>query len=55
ATIDSACEGIIVNKVWVKKHHFPTYSLNRPIRVHNVNDTINKAGLIRLALDVSLK
>ncbi|ETW82509.1 hypothetical protein HETIRDRAFT_17999, partial [Heterobasidion irregulare TC 32-1] len=55
ATIDSACEGIIVNETWVKKHQFPTYSLNNPIRVQNVDDTINKAGLIWSALDVNLK
>ncbi|ETW82811.1 hypothetical protein HETIRDRAFT_54721 [Heterobasidion irregulare TC 32-1] len=55
ATIDLACKGIIVNKVWVKKHCFPIYSLNHPICIHNVNDTINQAGLIYSALDVNLK
>ncbi|ETW81478.1 hypothetical protein HETIRDRAFT_317583 [Heterobasidion irregulare TC 32-1] len=54
ATIDSACEGVIVNETWVKRHRFPTYTLNNPIRVRNVDDTINKAGLIRSALDVNL-
>ncbi|ETW75687.1 hypothetical protein HETIRDRAFT_53973, partial [Heterobasidion irregulare TC 32-1] len=54
ATIDSACEGVIVNETWVKRHCFPTYTLNNPIRVRNVDDTINKAGLIRSALDVNL-
>ncbi|ETW79801.1 hypothetical protein HETIRDRAFT_49348, partial [Heterobasidion irregulare TC 32-1] len=54
ATIDSACEGVIVNEIWVKRHRFPTYTLNNPIRVRNVDDTINKAGLIRSALDVNL-
>ncbi|ETW77139.1 hypothetical protein HETIRDRAFT_18112, partial [Heterobasidion irregulare TC 32-1] len=54
ATIDLACEGVIVNETWVRKHRFPTYALNKPIRVRNVNDTINKAGLIRSALDVNL-
>ncbi|ETW86445.1 hypothetical protein HETIRDRAFT_447215 [Heterobasidion irregulare TC 32-1] len=51
-TIDSACEGVIVNETWVRRHHFPTYTLNNPIRVRNVNDTINKAGLIQSALDM---
>ncbi|ETW86535.1 hypothetical protein HETIRDRAFT_447253 [Heterobasidion irregulare TC 32-1] len=44
ATIDSACKGVIVNETWVKRHRFPTYTLNNPIRVRNVDDTINKAG-----------
>ncbi|ETW85249.1 hypothetical protein HETIRDRAFT_44016 [Heterobasidion irregulare TC 32-1] len=54
ATINSACEGVIVNETWVRRHRFPTYTLNNPIRVRNVDDTINKAGLIRSALDVNL-
>ncbi|ETW76723.1 hypothetical protein HETIRDRAFT_53073 [Heterobasidion irregulare TC 32-1] len=46
ATINSACKGVIVNETWVKKHRFPMYSLNHPICIHNIDDTINKAGLI---------
>ncbi|ETW78202.1 hypothetical protein HETIRDRAFT_27976, partial [Heterobasidion irregulare TC 32-1] len=52
--INSACEGVIVNETWVRKHRFPTYTLNNPIRIRNVNDTINKAGLIQSPLDVNL-
>ncbi|ETW78210.1 hypothetical protein HETIRDRAFT_454228 [Heterobasidion irregulare TC 32-1] len=54
ATIDSAYKGVIINKTWVRKHRFPTYTLNNPICVRNIDNTINKAGLIRFALDVNL-
>ena len=54
ATIDSTCEGILVNKKWVERKQFPTYALSHPIRVRNVDDTINKAGLIKRGLDVNL-
>ena len=54
ATIDSTCEGILVNEKWVEKIHFPTYVLSHPIHFWNINDTINKAGLIKQGLDVNL-
>ena len=54
ATIDSACEGILVNEKWVERKQFPTYALTHPIRVRNVDDTINKAGLIKRGLDANL-
>ena len=54
AAIDSACEGILVNKTWVKKNNFPTYVLSHPICIQNVDDTINKASLIWSGLDVNL-
>ena len=38
ATIDSACKGILANKKWVERNHFPTYALSHPIRVHNVDN-----------------
>ena len=53
-TIDSACEGILVNERWVERKHFPTYALSHPIRVRNIDDMINKAGLIKRGLDVNL-
>ena len=46
-TIDSACEGILVNEKWVERKQFPTYALSHPIHVRNVNDMINEAGLIK--------
>ena len=52
-TIDSACEGILVNEKWVERKQFPTYVLSHPIHVRNVNDTINKAGLIKRGLDAN--
>ena len=54
ATINSACEGILANKLWVEKNRFPTYMLSHPICIQNVNDTINKAGLIKKGLDTNL-
>ena len=54
ATIDSAYEGILENKKWVERNQFPTYMLSHPIHVRNVNNTINKAGLIKRGLDVNL-
>ena len=54
ATINSACEGILVNKKWVQRHNFPTYPLNCPIRVRNINDTIDQGGLIQRGLDANL-
>ena len=54
ATIDSACEGILVNEKWVERKQFPTYALTHPIRIRNVDDTINKAGLIKRGLDANL-
>ena len=54
ATIDSACKGILVNEKWVERKQFPTYVLSHPIHVRNIDDTINKAGLIKRGLDANL-
>ena len=54
ATIDSACEGILVNESWVKKHNYPIYALTHPICVWNIDNMINKASLIWSGLDVNL-
>ena len=54
ATIDSTCKGILTNEKWVERNQFPTYMLSHPIHVRNVNNTINKAGLIKQGLDVNL-
>ena len=54
ATIDSGCEGILVNESWVWKHNLPTYPLDRSIRVHNVDDSINRNGLITRGVDGNL-
>ena len=54
ATIDSTCEGILANKKWVEKNKFLTYALSHPIHVRNIDDMINKAGLIKQGLDENL-
>ena len=54
ATIDSACKGILVNEKWVERNNLPTYTLSHPIYVQNVDDMINKAGLIKSGLDTNL-
>ena len=54
ATIDSACEGILVNESWVWKHNLPSYPLDRPIRVRNVDDSTNKNDLITRGVDGNL-
>ena len=54
ATINSTCEGILANEKWVEKNYFPTYTLSHPICVRNIDNTINKASLIKQGLDANL-
>ena len=54
AAIDSTCEGILANEKWVERNQFSTYALSHPIHVRNIDDMINKAGLIKQGLDTNL-
>ena len=46
ALIDCGAEGTFIHKELVKQHQLPTYALNRPIIARNVDNTINKEGVI---------
>ena len=46
ALIDCGAEGTFIHKELVKQHQLPTYTLNRPIIARNVDNTINKEGVI---------
>ena len=46
ALIDCGAEGTFIHKELVKQHQLPTYVLNRPIIARNVDNTINKEGVI---------
>ena len=46
ALIDCGAEGTFIYKELVKQHQLPTYALNRPIIARNVDNTINKEGVI---------
>ena len=52
--INLAYKEILANESWVKRHNSPTYPLRHPIHVQNIDDTINKAGLIKSGLDANL-
>ena len=46
ALIDCGVKGTFIHKELVKQHQLPTYILNRPIIAWNVDNTINKEGII---------
>ena len=46
ALIDCGAEGTFIYKELVKQHQLLTYALNRPIIARNVDNTINKKGVI---------
>ena len=46
AFIDCEVEGTFIHKELVKQYQLPTYALNRPIIAWNMDNTINKEGII---------
>ena len=46
ALIDCGAEGTFIYKELVKQYQLPTYMLNRSIIAQNVDNTINKKGVI---------
>ena len=44
--IDYGAERTFIHKELVKQHQLPTYALNKPIIARNVDNTINKEGVI---------
>ena len=46
ALIDYRAEETFIYKELVKQHQLPTYVLNRPIIAWNMDNTINKEGVI---------
>ena len=46
ALINCGAEGTFIHKKLVKQHQLLTYMLNRPIIAQNMDNTINKKGVI---------
>ena len=54
ALIDCGAKGTFIYKELVKQHQLPTYALNRPIIARNVDNTINKEGVITRYIKLNL-
>ena len=46
AFIDYRVEGTFIHKELIKQHQLLIYALNRPIIAQNIDNTINKEGVI---------
>ena len=55
ALINCGVKGIFIYKELVKQHQLPTYTLNRPIIAQNVNNIINKKGVITRYTKLNLR
>ena len=55
ALIDYRVKGTFIYKELVKQHQLPIYALNRPIIARNMNNTINKEGVITRYTKLNLR
>src|SRR4051812_38075759 len=46
ALLDSGAAGTFIDQQFVKQHKLPTHPLEKPIKVLNVDGTINKKGTV---------
>ena len=54
ALIDCKVKGTFIYKELVKQHQLLTYALNRPIIAQNMDNTINKEGVITKYIKLNL-
>ena len=54
ALIDSGAEGIFINRHFVNKHRISTAPLDQPLLAKNVDNTVNKQGIINSYIDLKI-
>jgi hypothetical protein len=59
AMLDSDVTAVFINEIFVLQHNILCRSLTRPIALHNINGSINKAGSLthfaHLTMNISFK